>query len=159
MKLPTFLIAVLLCAPMLHAQPAAEPHCTADVKADHYVCDAAAFQHRLALSKTVRIDTDRMDLFGNKQMTKLAESLGKQVVAKEQRSNLIFDLSYIDRNGRISVGPADIAIATLSVYDPSRGTGKSGLIWVETFDGQEDRPWPSVVTDIIRQFRTNALHQ
>jgi hypothetical protein len=159
MKLFPFLLAILLCAPALHAQVVVDPHCTADVKADHYICDSTAFQHRLALSKTVRIDTDRMDLFGNKQMTELAESLGKKVAAKEQRPDLIFDLAYIDRTGRINVGPADIAIATLSVYDPAKGAGKRGLIWVETFDGQEDRPWPSVVTDIIRQFRKNALKQ
>jgi hypothetical protein len=30
---------------------------------------------------------------------------------------------------------------------------------VETFDGQEDRPWPSIVVDLIHQFRANALHQ
>jgi hypothetical protein len=164
MNLRTLLMAALLSTPMLpatmlHAQTAVEPHCTEDKKADHYLCDAAAFQRRLALSKTVRVDTARMDSFGNKRMTDLAGSLGKQIAAKEQRPDLILDLSYIDRSGRIDVGPADVALATLSVYDPSKGAGKRGLIWVETFDGQEDRPWPSIVVDLIRQFRTNALHQ
>ena len=162
MRLTGFATVALLAGlllPAAHAQAVAEPHCTADVKADYYICDAAAFQHRLASASTVRIDTARMDLFGNKQMTSLVQSLGKQVVDKEGRADLIFDLSAIDRNGSINVGPTDIATATLSVYDPSKGAGRRGLVWVETFDNGADRPWPSVIVDLIRQFKANALKQ
>ena len=151
------MFATALMASALHAQVATEPHCTADKKVEHYLCDAPAFQSRLAQAHTVRIDTDRMDLFGRKQMEALVTGLGKQVAAPEQRPDLVFDIAPVNRSGRIDFGPGDTAIATLTVYDAARGAGRGGLIWAETFDGQEDRPWPAVVVDLIRQFQTNAL--
>jgi hypothetical protein len=155
----TLAFATVMLMPASHAQQGTDAHCTADKKVEHYLCDAPAFQRRLANAHTVRVDTDRMDLFGHKQMEKLATDLGKQVVPPEQRPDLIFDIAPIDRSGRIDFGPSDMAIATLTVYDPAKGAGRRGIIWVETFDGQQDRPWPTVVVDLIRQFRTNALKQ
>ncbi|WP_212733211.1 hypothetical protein [Terriglobus roseus] len=145
--------------PLSRAQQAVEPHCTADKKVEHYLCDAPAFQRRLSKAHTVRVDADRMDRFGRKEMEKLVADLGKQVVSEGQRPDLIFDIAPIDRSGRIDFGPGDTALATLTVYDPAKGAGRRGIIWVETFDGQEDRPWPTVVVDLIRQFKTNALKQ
>jgi hypothetical protein len=155
----TLALATALQVPVSHAQQATEPHCTADKKVEHYLCDAAAFQRRLAKAHAVRVDTDRMDLFGHKQMEKLATDLGKQIAAPGQRPDLIFAIAPIDRSGRIDFGPGDTALATLTIYDPAKGAGRRGIIWVETFDGQEDRPWPTIVVDLIRQFQTNALKQ
>ncbi|AFL89719.1 hypothetical protein Terro_3505 [Terriglobus roseus DSM 18391] len=149
--------AATLAAPALRAQSTGEPRCTADKKVEHYLCDAPAFQRRLAAAHTVRIDTGRMDLFARKEMGKLVEGLGKQIVGPEQRPDLIFGIAPIDRSGRIDFGPADMGIGILTVYDPGRGAGRRGLIWAETFDGQEDRPWPTVVVDLIRQFQGSAL--
>ena len=139
----------------LHAQQAA-PGCILDFE-DHYRCNREFFQRRLQAARTVRVDTDRLDLFAARRTGEVVESLGKAVSAPEGKPDLIFDLSPVDRSGRVDLSPADVALATLSVYDPSRGTGKRSLIWVETFDGQTDRPWPAVVIDLLRNFQRDAL--
>ncbi len=136
--------------------PAVQPHCNLQFQ-DHYTCDRAAFLKRLDRAHTVRIDADRLDLFGAHAVQELADGLGKQVTGADARPDLIFDLRAVDRSGRIDLGPGDKALATLSIYDPAKGEGNRGLIWVETFDGQEDRPWPTVVTDLLRRFQEHAL--
>ncbi len=96
-----------------------------------------------------------MDVYGGKQITKLVEGMGKTLVAPEQRADLIFQLTWIDRSGRIDFGPGDIAVARLNVYDPSRGSGERGLVWVETLSGQQDLPWPAMVEQLVHQFQAN----
>jgi hypothetical protein len=156
-KLSAIALAASLFASAASAQKPSVPHCTSDQKADHYLCNASAFQRRLDDAHTIRVDADRMDLFARQQMEHLVVRMRKQLSAPEQRPDLIFDMAPIDRSGRINVGPADTALATLNVYDPAMGAGRRGLIWAETFDGQEDRPWPTVVVDLIRQFEEHAL--
>ncbi len=119
--------------------------------------DHNAFQERLQHARTVRIDTDRMDLFAAGEIRRLSPSLGLTVVSGDQRPDLIVDLSPVDRSGQIDFGPADVPLATLSVYDPAKGSGRRGLIWVETFVGGQDRPWPSVVAQLLQQFQEHAL--
>ena len=154
--------AILLVAASLslHAQARAVPEiarCVAGKQSEHYQCNRAAFQHVLNSAHTVRIDTDRLDLFASGQVKSLVESLGKTVAASDQHADLVFDLAPVDRSGRLVIGPGDVSLATLSVSVPSRGTGKSSQVWVETFDGQQDRPWPSIVTELLRKFKNDAL--
>lgn len=149
---------VVLFAVSLAPLYAQHPGCTLE-KQDYYQCDRAAFQHQLNLSKTVRVDSGRMDVYGRKQVTKLVESMGKTLVAPEQRADLIFQLTWIDRSGHIDFGPGDVAVARLNIYDPSRGSGDRGLVWVETLSGQEDLPWPSMVTQLLHQFQTHLDSQ
>ena len=141
--------------PALHAQGHVQG-CVLDFQ-DHYTCDRAGFQRTLNAARTVRIDTDRLDLFAARRTNDLVQSLGKVVAAPGQRPDLIFDLSPVDRSGQVDLSPANVALATLSIYDPTRGTGRRSLIWVETFDGSTDRPWPSVVIDVLQKFKVNAL--
>jgi hypothetical protein len=124
---------------------------------DHYICNRDAFQTRLAAAHTVQVSVARMELFAEKEMTKLVQGLGKTEIVKGGKPDLIFELSSVDRSGRIDFGPNDYALATLAVYEPARD-GRH-RIWVETFDGQEDRPWPGTVVDLIRKFQQNALGQ
>ena len=124
---------------------------------DHYVCNRPAFQARLERAQTVQVSVARMELFAEQQMTELVQGLGKTEVVKGGKPDLIFELSSIDRSGRIDFGPADVALATLTVYEPVHDGRRR--IWVETFDGQEDRPWPGTVVDLIRKFKRNALQQ
>lgn len=113
------------------------------------------FETRLAAARTAQVSVARMELFAQQEMTKLVQSLGKEEVVTGGRPDLIFELSAIDRSGRIDFGPGDFALATLTVYEPVRDGRRR--IWVETFDGQEGRPWPGTVVDLIRQFKRNAL--
>lgn len=139
----------------LYAQKAPEPGCTLE-KTDYYQCNGDAFHHLLAVSKNIRVDTGRMDSFGRRQMVKLVGDLGKKLVAPEQRPDLVFELAWIDRSGRIDFGPGDVAVARLNIYDPSRGQGERGLVWVETLTGQQDLPWPSMVTQLLHQFQRHV---
>lgn len=144
---------------ILRAQQPVRPGCTLDFQ-DHYRCNRDAFQARLAAAKTARIDTDRLDLFAHRRMQDLAESLGKTIIAPEQRPDLVFDLAPIDRTGRVDLSPAAVPLATLTVYDTSMGTGPRSRIWVETIDGDADKPWPGIVAELIRKFQADALpHQ
>lgn len=124
---------------------------------DHYICNRGVFQARLSAARTVQVSVARMELFAEKEMDELVQSLGKTEIVKGGKPDLIFELSSVDRSGRIDFGPADVALATLTVYEPVRD-GRRRL-WVETFDGQEDRPWPGTVVDLIRKFKQNALRQ
>ncbi len=137
------------------ATPPATAGCVLQFQ-DHYICNREAFRTRLAAAHTVQVSVARMELFAESKMTELVQGLGKTEV-KGGKPDLIFELSSVDRGGRIDFGPADTALATLAVYEPARG-GRH-RIWVETFDGQEDRPWPGTVVDLIRQFQRNALGQ
>ncbi|MEZ2347063.1 hypothetical protein [Terriglobus sp. RCC_193] len=154
MRWSRLLIAMLFASAMspLCAQKAPQPGCTQQ-KTDYYQCNGDAFQHLLAVSKNVRVDTGRMDSFGRRQMVKLVGDLGKKLVTPEQRPDLVFELTWIDRSGRIDFGPGDVAVARLNIYDPSRGRGEQSLVWVETLTGQQDIPWPSMVTQLRQQFQ------
>lgn len=155
-RLLGLLLAACLCtAARTGAQPA-RPGCTLDFQ-NHYKCNHDAFQQRLAASKTARIDTDRLDLFAHKHTQELVESLGKTIVAAEQRPDLVFDLAPVDRSGRVDLSPAALPLATLTVYDTSLGTGPRSRVWVETIDGDADKPWPGVVTELLRKFQEDAL--
>jgi hypothetical protein len=154
MRRRLFVIMLLASAMLLplYAQKTPQPGCTLE-KTDYYQCNDDAFRHLLAVSKSVRVDTGRMDVYGQKQMVKLVANLGKKLVEPEQRPDLVFELTWIDRSGRIDFGPGDVAVARLNVYDPSRGRGDNSLVWVDTLSGQEDLPWPSVVTQLLQQFQ------
>lgn len=154
--LATGLLFTTLAAAQAQTQPA--PGCTLS-KPDHYACDKDQFLRLLARSTTVRIDTERMDLFGKKQMSNLLSQLGKQTVMPDQHADLVFELSWVDRSGRIDVGPSDVAVGRLNVYEPSRGQGDRSLVWVETFDSGEQTPWPAVTQALIQQFRRDIVEK
>lgn len=137
-------------------QTPARPGCTLDFQ-DHYRCSLDAFQQRLAAAKTARVDTDRLDLFAHHRVQDLVDSLGKSAAKPEQRPDLVFDLAPVDRSGQINLSTAAVALATLTVYDTSMGTGPRSRIWVETIDGDADTPWPGIVVNLIRKFQADAL--
>lgn len=130
--------------------------CTLDFQ-HHYHCERDGFQSRLAAARTVRVNTDRMDRFAQTQTDKLVESLGKTLATPEQRPDLVFELVPVDRTGRVDMSPAAVALATFTVYDTAMGTGPQSRIWVETVDGDPDKPWPGIVTDLLRKFQQDAL--
>ena len=138
------------------AQQPARAGCTLDFQ-DHFRCDREAFQKRLAAAHTAHVETDRLDLFAHRRTQALVEGLGKTVATPEQRPDLVFELAPIDRTGRLNLSPAAVALATLTVYDVSPGTGTRARIWVETLDGDADKPWPGVVADLLRKFQADAL--
>jgi hypothetical protein len=146
--------ALFVSLSVLHAQQSSMSGCTLE-RQEYYRCNHDAFQKQLNAAKVVRVDSGRMDVYGRAEVTKLVESMGKTLGTPSQRADLIFQLTWIDRSGRIDFGPGDVAVARLNVYDPSRGAGERGLVWVETLTGQEDLPWPSMVEQLLRQFKAH----
>lgn len=138
----------------LHAQQPSTSGCTLE-RQEYYQCNHDAFQNHLNAAKAVHVDSGRMDVYGRTAVTKLVEGMGKTLVTPSQRADLTFQLTWIDRSGRIDFGPGDVAVARLNVYDPSRGAGERGLVWVETLTGKEDLPWPSMVEQLLQQFKTH----
>lgn len=142
----------------LRAQQPVSSGCTLE-RQDYYQCNRDTFQHQWDVAKGVRVDSGRMDVYGRTQVTKLVEGMGKTLVTPAQRADLVVQLTWIDRSGRIDFGPGDVAVARLNIYDPSRGLGERGLVWVETLTGQQDLPWPSMVEQLLHQFKTHVPKQ
>ena len=158
MKQTMLVLAMAMLMAQAHAQTPPEAGCTVSSR-DHYDCRRDEFAHLLAQSKTVRVTTGRMDLFGKQQMTGLVNDLGKQPVTGDQHADLVFELEWIDRSGRIDIGPSDVPVGRLNVYDPSRGAGDRGLVWVETFDSGEQTPWPAIAASLIQHFRAHLVEK
>lgn len=158
MKQTILVLGMAMAMVQARAQTPPEAGCTVSSR-DHYNCRHDEFAHLLAQAKTVRVSTGRMDLFGKQQMTRLVNDLGKQVVTADQRADLVFELEWIDRSGRIDIGPSDVAVGRLNVYDPLRGEGDRGLVWVETFDSGEQTPWPAITASLIQHFRAHLVEK
>jgi hypothetical protein len=157
MKLFSGLSAVVLSLGLVTGVGAAqEPHTVPAAacmpgNGNHFNCNREGFQRVFVTARTVRIDTSRIDVYGADKMRALMTGLGKTIVLPEQQPDLIVELSYVDRGGRIDVGPASISLASLKVYQPATGGGRH-MVWSETWDGQDERPWPAIVGDLSRQF-------
>jgi hypothetical protein len=150
------LMGVMLClgtAVTLTAEPRTTG-CKVE-KEEHFQCNREAFVKRLAEAHVIRTDTGRMDLFAKERTGQLVEKLGKQVAGPDQHADLVFEIDAIDRNGRINVGPGDIPLVRLNVYDPAEGDGNRHLIWVETLDGQPDVPWAADVVELLKRFQAD----
>lgn len=99
----------------------------------------------LSHARTIAVETQPVDRNGQRELDELVVQLGKSVEASN--ADLTFRLEKLDPDNVIYVGPNDRALASLRVY--SHGS----IIWVETFGGQPDTPWPTVLYRIIQQFK------
>ncbi|QMV19213.1 hypothetical protein GOB94_11400 [Granulicella sp. 5B5] len=121
-----------------------------------YTCSWSAFEDTLAAAKTVSVQSDPMDERTNHALKRLARKLGKTVVETgDGPADLQFLLVPLNKDG-VYVGPADVALATLRVYADSTPTHRGTLVWAETYRGEKDIPWPSVVYYTIHQFEERA---
>ncbi len=149
------LLGTALCAAPVRAQGSstapAEGGCTR--QKDTYTCDWEAFRRVLPHMRSVTVETQPMDLFTAGELRRLADRLGKNVAARGQPADLTFLLAPVEPSG-IDFGPADRPLATLQIYRGNDMTGGRKLLWVETFSGQPDRPWPTTVHALIQQFET-----
>lgn len=134
------------------AQSSAAVACQQDK--GRYQCDQTAFMRSLSAAKTVAVETRPFDSNGQQQLGKLATQLGKTVASTN--TDLIFRLERLNPDDTIYYGPNSRDLAALRVY--SCGPQGSGgvLIWVEIYNGQPDMPWPTIVYEIIQQFKANT---
>jgi hypothetical protein len=118
-----------------------------------YTCDWAAFKDKLDGAHNVAVETQsRLDRPVATELRELAQSLGKSVTESQQGADLTFLLIPWEGNG-VEFGPMDQPLATLRIYAPDQETGHRKLVWVETYFGQPDMPWPAEANAAIEQFR------
>ena len=147
------LLGMAICAAPAPGQGSAaapaEGGCTR--QKNTYTCDWEAFRRLLPHMHSVTVETQPMDLFTAGQLRRLVSSLGKNVAAQDQPADLTMLLAPVEPSG-IDFGPADRPLATLQIYRGNDVTGSRKRLWVETFSGQPDRPWPTTVHSLIEQF-------
>ena len=146
---PLLFILCLTTSTFTCAQQRVVAHpCTRSGK--QYNCDKTSFEKILRLAKTISVQTPRLDPASTEQLNKLARSLGKTVRSSD--ADLTFTLSHPDSAG-IYYGPSDRELATLRVYYGAADEGPGELVWVESYSGQPDTPWPIAVNHLAEQFR------
>jgi len=119
---------------------------------DIYSCNWQEFQRWLPHTRTVTVETQPIDRFTASQLRRLAAFMGKSVATSTSPSDLTFLLTPIEPTG-IDFGPGDRNLATLQIYAGNGVSGNRTLLWVETYRGQADRPWPTIVHALVDQFQ------
>ena len=135
------------------AAPESAPACT--LNKGTYTCDWNAFRQRFAAARTVTVQAlpvAAVDRVTAQRLRELVETLGKNVAPPEEPGDLTFRIAAANSSG-IVMGPADQRLATLQVYARGTDGGAPTLLWVETYTGQGDRPWPMVVNALANQFQ------
>lgn len=126
----------------LTAQVRIETH-ACSLKDHQYLCDKASFAGVLKAVPAVSVEVPRLHSSSLRQMEDLARSLGKTVQAN---SSLRLVLASADPGG-IYYGPSDRELGTIRAWYGNR------LLWVESYTGQPDTPWPIIVDHLTAQFR------
>jgi hypothetical protein len=97
----------------------------------------------------VKPDYRERDKSTGVQLKELAQKLGKTIVQDGAAPDLTFTVIPATATG-IDVSSADKEILELHIY--AGDSSQQKLIWVETYIGQKDRPWPANVHATISQF-------
>jgi hypothetical protein len=117
----------------------------------NYVCSFGGFHHMFHRSKTIAIEASPRDQAALAQLNELVLALNR-TVAPAGQGDLIFAVLPIDHGGVI-IGPGDVDMATLRIYEQGPEGAHGELLWAETYRGQSDRPWPATVHALLRQFQ------
>jgi hypothetical protein len=154
LALPLLFIFCITSSIFTCAQQRVEAHaCTLSGK--EYKCDKSSFEKILLVSRAVSMKAPRLDPSANEQLDKLAHALGK--VIRPSGADLTFVLSHADTNG-IYYGPSDRELAVIRVYYGAEDSAPGEMVWVESYYGQPDTPWPIVVNHLTNQFRDRFKH-
>jgi hypothetical protein len=112
-------------------------------------CNWHAFHHLLNKSSIIAVEHGKLDRFTGRQLAELVDRLGRTVASPDHPGDLTFVIVPATEHG-IDIGPAEQPILDLQIYSGPTSSGQ--LLWVETFRGDPDRPWPSSVHAVIEQF-------
>jgi len=146
---PLAVLSFALTPNMVRAQPQSE---SCVLQKHIYVCSWQTFRTRFAEAHTVSLEAQPLDRATEGQMRHLVEALGKSLAAPGQPGDMIFRVAPANASG-IEIGPSDQPLASLQIYARGPEGGRGALLWVETFLGQADRPYPMVVTALTEQFQ------
>lgn len=145
---------VLGMAPAQAQKPASLAGCITEH--EKTTCNWYWFQKTLDAAHVVKADYSERDRATGSQLKDLAKALGKGVVKNGETSDLTFAVQEAAIAG-VDIGPADVEILELRIY--SNEDSQQKLIWVETYRGQKDKPWPANVHAAIQQFRERLVKQ
>jgi hypothetical protein len=145
------LTATLLTASLSPKSHAQTPDVGCTLNKDVYTCDKSGFVKSLKSATTIAVDTQGTDHASGPQLKDLIRKLGK--TPESGPADLTFLLIPLPSDG-MYVGPSGSELATLRVYGPAPQGERGRLLWAETYIGQADLPWPSVVHALIQQFQT-----
>jgi hypothetical protein len=120
---------------------------------DHstYICSFGGFHHAFHRSKSIAIEATPRDRAALAQLNDLVVALNR-TVAPAGQGDLIFAVLPVDHGGVI-IGPGDVDMATLRIYEQGPEGTHGEMLWAETYRGQGDRPWPATVHALIQQFQ------
>lgn len=113
-------------------------------------CDWYWFQKALDAAHIVKAEYSERDRPTGSQLKDLVKTLGKSVAKDDETPDLTLTVQEAPVAG-VDVGPADVEILELRAY--SNVNGQKKLVWVETYRGQKDKPWPANVHAAIAQFQ------
>jgi hypothetical protein len=130
-----------------HPAPATSPGC--GVLKGVTTCNWPAFRHALHSAHVIAVEHGKLDRFTGRQLTELAERLGKTLASPDHPGDLTFVIVPTGEHG-VDIGPADQPILKLEIYTGPNSRGD--LIWSETLRGDPERPWASSVHSVIEQF-------
>jgi hypothetical protein len=123
---------------------------------DHvYTCDGTVFQKALATARTVSVQAHNADGVARSQLKNLvSRKLGKTVAPDGSPADLVFLLIPVSDAGEVNYSSGRADLGTLRIYAASSTGSPARLLWAETFSGQPDLPWPTVVHGLILQFES-----
>ena len=98
------------------------------------------------------MESQPFDRGTTKSLSNLARALNKAEIS--QNADLKFVLERTPEEGMF-YGPGGRELASLYVYSRQHPGARDQLIWVEEFFEQPDMPWPTVVYNIILQFKAS----
>ncbi len=137
-------------APVANSAPADLPACT--LKGKSYICSQPPLLQALAAAHTVALVSQPANHASDAALASLARSLGK-TVDPGNPADLTLRLTPIEPTG-VSVGTGTVDLATLNIFIATPADPTARLLWSETYNGNPDLPWPTVVNALIRQFKT-----
>jgi hypothetical protein len=148
--LPMAILLAARSAVTTSAQTISSTPCTLNKQV--YTCDEASFASTLKQARTIAIEALPRDQAAAAQLKELVTSLGKTLAP--DTADLTFRLTRPEPSG-VNIGPAGVPLAILSVYAQAADGSRGPLLWLETFTGQPDTPWPSIIHAAIQRFQEN----
>jgi hypothetical protein len=154
LRASTAVVGIVLMITSLQAlAQAAIPETACVLQKDIYLCDWHNFRNAFDAVKTISVQSEAMDAHTDVELRRLADQLGKNVVARtDEPADLTFLMIPLNKSG-LYIGPGEENLGTLRIY-AGRTTNEPGvLVWAETYRGTKDIPWPSVEYYLMQQFK------
>ena len=145
-----FLCLAISAPAGIRAQAAPSAGCVQDK--ERFTCNATAFAAALKNAATIAVSSQPPNQMADGQLENLVRSLGKTGTPGE--ADLTFVLAKIDYSG-VNYGPGDRELAALRIYSHGIEGARGPLLWDEPFIGEPDMAWPTVVHELIAQFKTD----